>query len=262
MTTWNWKKETVAPDDILDAARTLPVGTQRILIDLTGWWTAARELLAWARSALGRGGSEGWDTAASLAKRAVCRQMDGILVHNHFGCFLGKNWKDKGGILARLDIPGLNLVRDLVIDPRNDIEHAYALATEEQAKRACDVAELFLSGTDQQAAIPAVLGLGWDTSGSDMMSTAPGREFHSIVIGLKKEDGPRLLITAWEEEHRVLVLYPTDEMLSICPLQRFSVEQILTLNARLRDCLKVIGSYSTRTVGPTYIAALKQQVGL
>src|SRR5262249_24363469 len=156
-----------------------------------------------------------------------CRQMDGILVHNHLGCFLGKNYKDKAIYLTQLKVPGLPVLRDLVIDPRNDIEHAYQIATEDQARTAYHIAELFLGATDKEASIPAVSARGWSSCVSEIISTPPGKEFHSIVIGLKKEDSPRLLVTSYEPEPNVLVLYPTDELLSCCPLNSFNPEQAI-----------------------------------
>src|SRR5581483_1209741 len=92
---WGWTRTRVSPDNILDAARAMPRTNDRSTITLTAGWVAARRYLGWAQAALQRSGDDGWDTASSLAKRAVCRQMDGILVHNHLGCCLGRNNKDK-----------------------------------------------------------------------------------------------------------------------------------------------------------------------
>src|SRR3954465_11028420 len=117
MIDWTWTREAAAPDDILDAAKTIPVTNNRIIMNLTWRWSPARHYLDWARAALNRGGHDGWDTASSLAKRAVCRQMDGILVNNHLGCLLPRNNEPKAEYLTRLGVPGLGTVRSLVIDP-------------------------------------------------------------------------------------------------------------------------------------------------
>jgi hypothetical protein len=261
MVTWEWTKQPVEPEDILDAAKAIPVTSDRIVMSLTGCWTSAGRLLEWACAALNRGTDDGWDTASSLAKRAVCRQMDGILAHNHLGCFHGENYKKKAGYLAALKMPGLTLLRDLVIDPRNDIEHAYEVATEDQARQACEVAELFLGATEKEAQIPAILALGWNVSSSESISTAPGQEFHRIEIKLTKEHEPMLFIKGYPSEPEVLVIYPKEETVSTCPLKKFKPEQVMTLNARLRECLKSDG-FTQRSLSPAFVKAMKEQLKL
>lgn len=167
MITWTWTKQNVSPEIILDAVRNIPVTDQRCETDFAGRWIRSDRYFAWARDALHRGGDDGWDAAAGWAKRAVCRRMDGILANNHLGHFLGRNYKDKAEYLKHLKVPGLTALRDLVIDPRNDIEHAYEPATEEHARRACDVAELFLGATEAES--PAVISLGWKMDYSEFI---------------------------------------------------------------------------------------------
>jgi hypothetical protein len=261
MAAWSWTREQVTPDDVLDAAGTIPVTTNRITLDLTATWTPARRYLDWATAALGRGGDDGWDAAAFWAKRAVCRQMDGILAHNHLGCFLGKNNEKKSEYLTGLKVPALALVRDLVIDPRNAIEHAYELATEGQARRACEVAQLFLGATDQEASTPAIVALGWSVNFREAMCATPGKEFQGIEVELTREHGPMLLILGYPGAPEVLILLPQGALLRVCPLKEFMSEQVMALNGRLRECLKS-ESYSSRPLGPAFLAALNEQLGL
>jgi hypothetical protein len=183
MVPWDWTRETVTPEDILDAAKTMPATDKRIVMNLTRGWVAATRYLEWACAALQRGGDDGWDTASSLAKRAVCRRIDGILANNHLGCFHGNNYKKKAEYLAELKIPGL-LVRNLVIDPRNDIEHAYELATEDQARNACEVAELFLRSTTAEADLPATVTLGWTANIGVSNCTLNGKDHLVVKVDL------------------------------------------------------------------------------
>src|SRR6185369_9800276 len=91
---WHWQKKTVPAQEIIDSAATMRVCSQLLTMDFTLRWVDARRYLSWAFDALQRGGEDGWDSAAGWAERAVCRQMDGLLVQNHLRCFLGKNYKD------------------------------------------------------------------------------------------------------------------------------------------------------------------------
>src|SRR4051794_35566601 len=102
MVEWEWNRSQVGPAEVLDAARTMSAKKDRVNADLTTTWADAGRYLAWATAALSRGGDDGWDAAAGWAKRAVCRRMDGILVNNHLGRFVGQNNEKKAGYLARL----------------------------------------------------------------------------------------------------------------------------------------------------------------
>jgi hypothetical protein len=261
MIDWTWTREKISPSDILDAARTIPVSNNRVTMNLTGRWIGARHYLEWARAALERGGEDAWDSASSLAKRAVCRQMDGILAHNHLGCFHGSNYKQKSEYLAELKVPALALLRDLVIAPRNGIEHAYELATEDQARRACDIAELFLGATDKEAEIPAIMALGWNVNVSESICTAPGKEHHFLKIDLTKTSAPMLLISGYPEAPEATIIHPQEETLRTCAFKEFKSEEIIRLNTRLRECLKSM-SYSSRSLGEVFNKAIREQLKL
>lgn len=262
MIAWSWTRENISPDDILGAAGTIPVTSRYTTMDLTSRWVPARRYLEWARAALERGGDDGWDTASSLAKRAACRQMDGILAHNHLGCLPGSsNYKDKSGFLAELKVPGLDLLRDLVIDPRNNIEHAYELATEGKAQQAFAVAELFIGATARAAEIPAIMSLGWNVNIRESNCTVPGKEYHILEIGLTKHHSPMLLISGYPEAPEVMVILPQEETLLTCPLKKFNSEHVITLNTKLRECLKS-KNYDSRSLDEAFAKALREQLKL
>jgi hypothetical protein len=248
---WTWTREKVSPSEILDAARTIPVSNNRVTMDLTSRWVPARQYLEWARSALGRGGEDGWDSASSLAKRSVCRQIDGILAHNHLGCFHGHNYEKKSEYLAELKVPALALLRDFVIDPRNDIEHAYRLATGDQARRAMEVAEVFIAATSEEAGTPAIMALGWNVNVSEFMSSTSGKEQHVIKFVLTKNHSPMLLISGYPDAPEATIIHPKEEALRMCPLKEFKSHETIKLNTRLRECLKST-SYTSRSLSEAF----------
>jgi hypothetical protein len=256
---WTWRREKVSPSEILDAVRTIPVRNNRVSMDLTWQWVPARRYLESARAALVRGGEDGWDSASTLAKRSVCRQMDGILTHNHLGCFQGDNYGRKSEYLAELKVPALALLRNLVIDPRNAIEHAYRLATEDQARQALDVADLFIAATADEAATPAIMALGWNINVSEFMSATPGKEQHVIKFSLTRKHAPMLLINGYPDTPEATIIHPQEETLSSCPLEGFKSPEIMKLNARLRECLKS-DNYTSRPLGEAFSKALREQL--
>lgn len=230
-------------------------------MDLTSRWVPARKYLEWARAALERGGEDDWDSACSLAKRSVCRQIDGILAHNHLGSFHGQNYGDKSEYLAELKVPALTLLRDLVIDPRNDIEHAYRLATRDQARRAVEVAELFITATSGEAGTPAIMALGWNVNFSEFKSVVPGKEQHIIKFVLTKKHAPMLLISGYPDAPEAMIIHPKEEALRTCPLKEFESHETIKLNARLRECLSST-SYTSLALDESFIKALKEQLKL
>jgi hypothetical protein len=115
---WNWAWIQKGPQEILDSSKTISTTGNILEINLVPQWPEPRVYLQWAEAALRAGGDSGWDSAAGWAKRAVCRRMDGFLVQRHLRYFLGKNYGEKAGLLARMGIPGLQSVRELVISAK------------------------------------------------------------------------------------------------------------------------------------------------
>ena len=261
MVVWNWKREAASPEDILDAAKTIPSAGIRLVMDLSAKWIPARRYYDWACAALQRGGEDGWDTASSLAKRAVCRRMDGILAHNHLSCFLGRNNEKKAELLAELRVPALTLLRDLVIDPRNDIEHAYEPATQKQSRHACEAADLFLTSTDVEAEKPVVIALGWTASIGMPDRERDGKKESYLKVELTKGNAPTLLITGYPADPKVDILLPQEETIRTCGLKAFNGKQALELNSRLRECLRA-ESFTQWNLSPEGVGRLSECLNL
>lgn len=261
MIDWEWKREEIAPEDVLDAARTIGTNNSRITMELTSHWVDARRYLDWAVTAISRGGEDAWDCAAGWAKRAVCQRMDAILVHSHFGSFLGQNYGKKAEYLSAMNVPGLTVLREMIIDPRNDIEHSYVVAMEEHARRACELAQLFLRATEDTALTPAVLALGWNVSYHGKLCDKPGNEYEFHEFRLSHQNTPMLLIDSHSSEGVVFVLHPKEERLSVCPRRAFDSTHLIDLNAKLKKCFDFI-SYSQHQFTPTKMNALREHLRL
>jgi hypothetical protein len=258
---WEWDWQKVSPPAIVDAARTICKSTSQVLVEMVPDWIPAARYLEWARVALDRNSDDGWDAAASLAKRAVCRQMDGVLLNNHLACVVRKKNRAKANALQQLGIPGLSLLQSLVIDPRNQLEHAYDLAAPEQARHAVDVADLFLRATEKRGNEKAGITLGWEMSRTERGSSEPGQEYHLIDYRLDKNHGPFLLVTVFEAPVRVIVACPQNETAVWCAMTDFQVEDALPLSRLLRSHASSTSTYK-RGVSPTFIGALREQLKL
>ncbi len=189
--------------------------------------------------------------------------MDGLLKNSRMMWFLGKNYKDKAEFLKKLGVPGLASIRDFVIDPRNDIEHEYQVATKENAERAIDIADLFLGATDAEARIPAIMSWGWSIRvWGEVVNYDAGRVKHGIGLECTKESKPMLLIhDYWTSDPKVLVIIPKDEAIQSCPLKEFRVDQLIELHKQMRQCLR-LDTFQSRDFSEALRSALKDQAGI
>lgn len=104
----------IAPEDLLDAASTIPLGR----ISTCNWlnhWTPATTFLDWAKLGMGEGNSYGLSNAICYAKRAVACRIDVLIHYNHLAPFFRANYPDKIEVLRQLSIKVPNVVYDLVI---------------------------------------------------------------------------------------------------------------------------------------------------
>ena len=155
-----WKKTDVAAQEILDAVETLVAGGNWHETDLIADWTKPELYATWARECLNRNDAFGWDTAICYAKRAVCRRIDGFLVMNHLGQFAGRHYPEKLEIITDIGIFAPEVIHELVIDPRNDIEHEYSSANRQTARRAVNMCDMFLKSTEVEAGRFAIISFG------------------------------------------------------------------------------------------------------
>src|SRR5206468_2529924 len=68
--------------------------------------------------------------------------------------------------LTQIGIRIPSIVRDLVIEPRNILEHTYELPSKRQAQHALDVADLMLRATDSEDSRGIIVALNWRVLGS------------------------------------------------------------------------------------------------
>src|SRR5260370_3187100 len=137
---WTWRQTKVQAEDILSAARTLEVKSSRYEIDLVSDWTSSDTYLQWAHNSLAQNTPLGFDAALCYAKRSACREIDAFMICNHFGRFRGTNYPAKMKMLSQVGLSTPDLIYELIIDPRNDVEHSYKGCTWAQAKRAVELA--------------------------------------------------------------------------------------------------------------------------
>jgi len=156
-----------APEDLLDAARTMPPG-DIATCDWLSDWVPATIFLDWARRGLTEADGYGLSNAVTYAKRAAACRIDVLLQYNHLVPFSRSMFPEKITALRRVGLSIPDVVHELVIDPRNAVEHNYQLPDPETARHAVGVAELFVGATDAEYQRSSIVAVGWNVMGSQL----------------------------------------------------------------------------------------------
>ncbi len=263
MNGWSWNWRHVQPRDILDAAENIQVRSGGYEVELTTDWNSSDTYLSWARNCLGQENHFGWDAAVCYAKRAACRRIDAFMVCNHLS-HLRLDYPHKIKTLSAVGLCVPDVVHELVIDPRNELEHRYRSPTHNEAERAVQLCEMFLRATAEEAKHNALISVGWSMNISHRMCDAPGREYDQIDFAMFQKSAPMLLIDVSDSDtarQNIMILLPRDQEIQVCPLQQFNRSTVIELAKMLRKCY-TFKNYSCSTLKRKYISKLKEDIGL
>lgn len=230
MTTPQLSRIEINVADILDAARTIPVQEKRTCSNLDADWVSCNTYITWARRGLAEGDDCGLSNCVVNAKRAVCRRIDALLRANHVYPFMSTHYPERMEALTQLgiDIPGI--VHDLVISPRNVMEHDYDRPNADAAKHALQLADLLLRATQDEYARKAIVALNWGILGGWSVSEgkmaawfrAHGRE-------------PMLFIDVFEEPRAAKIVDGANKEVRYAHLDSFRADEAIELAKILRQ---------------------------
>jgi hypothetical protein len=215
-----WKMIEDAPGAVIDAAKHLPatpIGPTPFLCLIEMKGRTPQTYLQWAREGLADANERGYDSALMYAKRAVCRRIDALLLNNHLRKFEGETYPVKLEKLRTVGILAPDVLHQLVIDPRNQAEHRYEAVYERDARRAVELADLFLRATAEEANRSAVVAFNWNIQLQDS-SLARLDEFGP---------DPMLIVDIFQKPERVKILRPTDGEVQCAELMKFSNEEAI-----------------------------------
>lgn len=244
----------IAAEDLLDAATTIPLGH----ISTCNWldkWTPETTFIDWARRGMTEGTSYGLSNAICYGKRAVACRIDVLVRYNHLAPFFRANYPDKIEALRQLDIYVPDVVHDLVIDPRNILEHSYVSPAKDVAHHAIDVADLFIQASQSEYERSSIVAVNWNVLGSHR---AGSNGVHICFREFGKE--PMLFIDVFEETTTAKIIDPKINEIRFSSLARFKREHALKLSQILRSNFSG-RSLSRNGMGRTYYTEMKRQGG-
>jgi len=219
----------ITPDDLLDAAATIPLG-RFVTCDWLDHWIPAFIFLDWGLRGLEEGDDNGLTNAVSHAKRAVGCRIDMLLQYNHMTPFIHDNYPEKINALREIGVKIPNVVHELVISPRNELEHMYEQPSNDSAKHAVGIAELFLHATEPERKVNSIIATGWNVLSNHVNDS---KRQYIEFIGFRK-DTTMLFVDVFENHRKVKVIDAENQEIRSIRLDSFSRPQSTKLAQLLR----------------------------
>ena len=148
----------IAAQDFLTAARAIRANNANTC-SLNRHWTKPATYLEWARRGFRDADDYGLANAITYAKRAACCRIDRLIHNYHLQRLHRASFPEKIQALERIGIDIPSVIQELIINPRNELEHDYVPADAGTARRALDIAMLFLTATDSVDSQESIIAL-------------------------------------------------------------------------------------------------------
>jgi len=148
----------IAAADFLSAAGTIPTNNANTC-SLNDRWISPATFLEWAQRGFADADDYGLANTITYAKRAVCCRIDRLIRNYHLWRLHRTPFPAKIAALEDVGLGIPSVIQELIINPRNELEHDYIPADPDTARRSLDIARLFLTATDTTDAQEAIIVL-------------------------------------------------------------------------------------------------------
>ena len=237
-------------EDFLSGARTIPSENAHIC-SLNHNTITPSTFLAWALRGFGEGDEYGLSNAVIYAKRAACCRIDRLIRNYHLRLYCRTPFPAKIEALKELGLVVPNVIQELVIDPRNDLEHDYVFADTGTARRAVDIATLFLAATDSVDSYGSIIALNMNMH-------------YSCIGGVRNEvtfsgwsKGAMLFMDVFSEPHTAMIVDGERGEVLYTELTKFTRQQAVQL-ARILHAHFTQQSRGSRWNGTYFFTEIKR----
>jgi len=228
-------RKQVEPADILSSAKTIPANDVYICNWYQEKWIRPEVYLEWAQKGLSEGKDDySLSNAICYAKRTACRIIDELILSNHLCLFIGKNYPAKIDALSKIGISIVAIVHELIIDPRNQLEHEYERPEQKKAEYAVQIAKLFLDASQIELKRKSIVALAWNVLTAHLMHWQEDKVQESVNFHGFSEN-PMLFIDVFEERAKIKIVHPKEEEVCFALLETFTEDQSIELAKKLRE---------------------------
>jgi hypothetical protein len=249
-----FRTEAIAPQDLLDAARTIRMGSIRTCPWLQRWIPATK-FVEWARRGLAEGDEYGLSNALMYAKRAVAGRIDALVLYNHLAPFARVDYHRKVRALQQIGVSVPGIVHDQVIEPRNEAEHEYQVTDRRTAQHASEIAELFVAATNAEYERSSIVAVDWNVMGSQAIGP-----FGERVAFREFGNSPMLFVDVFDVVHTAKIVDPSAGEIRYARLDDFTDEEAIDFARLLRENYSQL-SFSGWGAGSTFFEEMKRQGG-
>jgi len=225
------KRTEVGIADILREARKIPTSTAHTCDWIDDQWVSAEQYQQWAETSFQDGDDRGFISAVVDAKRATCRVLDTLILKYHLEYAKRCGYPEKIDALRNIGISIDGVVMELIIDPRNELEHKYRVPEPEDAAHAIQVAGLFLAAMRQEFDRKPIVAFGWNLLGGVRHLEEAGDvvEFNGFAAN------PMFFIDVFRKPLEVKIVDPQASEVRFARLGAFSEQDCVDLGKYLRS---------------------------
>ena len=226
-----FKRTEVSAADILGEARKIPTNSA-CTCDWAGeQWVSPEQYQHWAEISFQGGDDRGLVSAVLDAKRAACRVIDTLILRHHLEYAKKCSYTEKIDGLRKIGISIDSIVLELIIDPRNELEHKYRVPESEQAAHAIQVAGLFVASMRLEFDRKPIIAFDWNLLGGVRHSQDAGDviEFNGFSAN------PMFFVDVFGKHIEVKIVDPQASEVLCTPLNTFSEEDCIDLGTYVRS---------------------------
>jgi len=224
------KKKDVGVSDILDAAQTIPTNDACTCDWIDDQWVSPKQYVEWAEASFKGKDDRGLVSTIAHAKQAVRRVIDTLVLSYHLEYAKRCSYPVKIDGLTYIGIGIDSIVHELIIDPRDELEHKYRVPEPEQAKNAIQVAGLFVAGMRAELERKPIIAFGWNVHSAHWQTkTKEVTEFKGF------RTTPMFLIDVFGKHIEIKIVDPQAAEVRYARLNDFSKYDCLELGMYLRS---------------------------
>lgn len=248
----SYAERKVNPGELLDGLKTIDHQNRYFCSTTCREWIESNKYIEWAKEMILADTDCSRNAALVFAKRAVCREVDTIVVKSHMYSLVAKDYKQKLKALQQLECPAPTIIRDLILEPRNQSEHEYLLPTIKECEHAVEVAELIVERLSPFSEVNAPVFV----LPSCNVTVSSGPDYYRFHVDNMPTD-PLVLVDICNANGKTIsIIFPNDREILTADLFEFEFSESIELGKWGRS------SFASSGFPVDYLAALIESLEL